>query len=76
MLTDMLFKSVGVLFVVLSPGGEKSVSESEALTVLSEHDDIRIFTVTKTGENYYKSKAGRLDLYSEPKETDIERLRW
>lgn len=51
----------------------ESVSESEALTVLSEHDDIRIFTVTKTGENYYKSKAGRLDLYSEPKETDIER---
>lgn len=53
--------------------GESSPDGDAALTVLSEHDDIHIFTVTKTGENYYKSKAGRLDLYAEPKETNLER---
>ena len=40
-----------------------------ARIILNEHDDIHIFTVTETGNNYYKSKAGRLNLFSEPKET-------
>lgn len=44
-------------------------TEAVAATV-NEHDDIHIFTVTRAGDNYYKSKAGRLDLFSEPKETN------
>jgi len=42
-------------------------------TAISEHDDITIFTVAPAGENYYKSKEGRLKLYADPKETDEER---
>ena len=50
----------------------ETVSDA-ASTVLSEHDDIHIFTLTSAGNNYYKSKTGRLTLYSEPKETDGDR---
>ena len=50
---------------------DESVSESDAgLIILNEHDDIHIFTVTTPGDNYYKSKAGRLNLFAEPRETD------
>ena len=52
---------------------QESGQDGDAASVLSEHDDIHIFTVTTVGENYYKSKAGRLDLYAEPKETNLER---
>ena len=47
-------------------------SESDASLVLNEHDDIHIFMVTETGNNYYKSKSGRLNLYYEPRETGGE----
>ena len=52
----------------------ETVSETDAAsTVLSEHDDIHIFTLTDAGNNYYKSKTGRLKLYADPKETDADR---
>lgn len=47
--------------------------EDPVQNVISEHDDITIFTVAPAGENYYKSKEGRLKLYADPKETDEER---
>ena len=50
----------------------ETVSEGDA-AILNEHDDIHIFTVTPVGNNYYKSKMGRLDLFAEPKDTDEER---
>lgn len=58
--------------------GDESAETSETapdadVPVLSEHDDIHIFTVTEAGKNYYKSKSGRLDLYSEPRMTDEDR---
>ncbi|MBQ1248223.1 MAG: hypothetical protein IIX95_09345, partial [Clostridiales bacterium] len=52
---------------------ETEVTEPEEVPVeeiINEHDDIRIFTATTPGENYYKSKEGRLKLYADPKETD------
>ncbi|MBO4637514.1 MAG: CAP domain-containing protein [Clostridiales bacterium] len=52
---------------------QETVTDGDPASALSEHDDIRIFTVTTVGENYYKSKAGRLDLYAEPKETNLDR---
>lgn len=55
---------------------ETEVTEPEeepAEVVINEHDDIRIFTATIPGENYYKSKEGRLTLYADPKETDENR---
>lgn len=55
---------------------ETEVTEPEeepVEVVINEHDDIRIFTATIPGENYYKSKEGRLKLYADPKETDEDR---
>ena len=55
---------------------ETEVTEPEEVPVeeiINEHDDIRIFTATTPGENYYKSKEGRLKLYADPKETDEDR---
>ena len=55
---------------------ETEVTEPEeepVVETISEHDDIHIFTVTTPGENYYKSKEGRLKLYADPRETDEER---
>ena len=60
---------------------EETVEETEAPEPEEEpvqetvniHDDIHIFTATTAGENYYKSKEGRLQLYTDPKETDEER---
>ena len=49
----------------LPPDGEEGLTE-----VLSEHDNILIFTTTSAGDNYYKSKEGRLTLYSEPADTE------
>lgn len=40
--------------------------------VINEHDDIMIFTTAPAGDNYYKSREGRLALYSEPWETGEE----
>lgn len=57
--------------------GEDDQSLSEAveagevvIEVVNEHDNILIFTTTKAGENYYKSREGSLPLYSEPVESD------
>lgn len=51
----------------------EAVSEEELLAELyNEHDDIMIFTTTTAGNNYYKSRDGRIALYYEPKETDGE----
>ena len=59
------------------PSGEvsdPSASDSEDLNpTLNEHDDIEVFITTKEGDDFYKSKEGRLKLYVEPKETDDER---
>ncbi len=55
---------------------ETEVTEPEEVpveVVINEHDDIHIFTATTPGENYYKSKEGRLKLYADPKETDEDR---
>ena len=60
---------------------DETVEETEATEpeeepveeVINEHDDIHIFTATTPGENYYKSKEGRLTLYADPMETDEER---
>lgn len=55
---------------------ETEVTEPEEVPfeeIINEHDDIRIFTATTPGENYYKSKEGRLKLYADPKETDEDR---
>ncbi len=55
---------------------EPEVTEPEEEPVqetVNIHDDIHIFTATTAGENYYKSKEGRLQLYTDPKETDEER---
>ncbi len=60
---------------------EETVEETEVTEpeeepveeIINEHDDIRIFTATTPGENYYKSKEGRLKLYADPKETDEDR---
>ena len=55
---------------------ETEVTEPEEVPVeeiINEHDDIRIFTATTPGENYYKSKEGRLKLYADPMETDEDR---
>lgn len=50
-----------------------AISEEELLAELyNEHDDIMIFTTTIPGNNYYKSREGRIGLYYEPKETDGE----
>ena len=60
---------------------DETVEETEATEpeeepvaeVINEHDDIHIFTATTPGENYYKSKEGRIKLYADPRETDEER---
>lgn len=55
---------------------ETEVTEPEeepVEVVINEHDDISIFTATIPGENYYKSKEGRLTLYADPEETDENR---
>ena len=46
--------------------------DDEVVDVVNIHDDITIFTTTTVGDNYYRSRDGRLALYSEPKDTDGE----
>ncbi len=52
---------------------ETEPEEEPVEEIINEHDDIRIFTATTPGENYYKSKEGRLKLYADPNETDEDR---
>ena len=47
------------------PGEDGNASE-----LVNEHDNIVIFTTISQEENYYRSREGRLKLYSEPKDTD------
>lgn len=49
------------------PAGEGDPGAGE---VLNEHDNILIFYTTVTGDNYFKSREGRLPIYSEPRDTD------
>lgn len=51
---------------------EKAAAELE---IQNAHNDIMIFTTTNAGDNYYKSRDGRITLYTYPKEsgTDEER---
>ncbi|MCQ2473572.1 MAG: hypothetical protein MJ098_05480 [Saccharofermentans sp.] len=51
-----------------------STAEGEdPVATVGEHDDITVFTLTTQGNDFYKSKEGRLKLYAEPKETDADR---
>ncbi|MBR3701215.1 MAG: hypothetical protein IKM96_05675 [Clostridiales bacterium] len=53
---------------------DPSASDSDdAQATLNEHDDIEVFITAKEGDDFYKSKEGRLKLYVEPKETDDDR---
>ena len=47
-------------------------NDTPELIPVNEHDNILIFITTPTGDNYYMSKEGRLTLYSEPKDVEIE----
>ena len=52
----------------------ETAPENEVVQLaVNEHDDIHVFTVTTPGDNYYKTKDGRLPLYAEPKDTDEDR---
>ena len=46
---------------------DPSASDSDdAQATLNEHDDIEVFITAKEGDDFYKSKEGRLKLYVEP----------
>ena len=61
----------------LDPTGDASDPSSsdsdDPNQTLNEHDDITVFITTQDGDDFYKSKEGRLKLYGEPKETDDDR---
>ena len=61
----------------LDPTGDASDPSSsdnnDPNQTLNEHDDITVFITTQEGDDFYKSKEGRLKLYGEPKETDDDR---
>ncbi len=59
--------------VIESYSTETEPSETEAVVMvpaLSEHDDIKIFTTTVAGDNYYSAKNEKLELYIVPKERE------